>query len=171
MVEGGKMPIQRTCLECGASFSVPPSQVRRGGGKFCSIGCGTRYRNKTDNPAWRPEVREKISKNHADVSGKNNPMYGMRGFLAPSFIDGRNSFKGETYRRIALANLPHKCALCGETDLRRLDVHHKDGNRKNNSIDNLVFLCKKCHITKAHKYHRNERGIFIGAELNKEVVL
>jgi len=60
------MPVERRCLDCNKIFSVPPSQVKRGGGKFCSIACGTRYRNKRDNPAWCPEVRKKINENHAD---------------------------------------------------------------------------------------------------------
>ena len=59
----------------------------------------------------------------------------------------------------------------GRNDLSKLDVHHKDGNRKNNHIGNLVFLCKKCHMTKAHIYKRDWRGCFISSEINQEVVL
>lgn len=158
------------CQECQTPFEVYPCQLRRGGGKFCSIGCGTRYRNKRDNPSRRKDVREKISKNHADVSGKNNPMYGRRGETAPSYIDGRKKY-GCGYRAIAIIYLDHKCSICEERRLEQLDVHHKDGNNKNNELENLVFLCKKCHLTEAHIYARNERGCFISSELNEEVVL
>lgn len=31
--------VTRTCEFCGVDFQVPPSTLKRGGGKFCSIGC------------------------------------------------------------------------------------------------------------------------------------
>ncbi len=39
-----------------------------------------------------------------------------------------------------------ECAITNE-DIRFFDVHHKDGNHKNNNIDNLVLLCPNCHRT------------------------
>lgn len=161
----------RVCKQCGKEFGVRKIYIERGGGKFCSKSCSTTYRNINSNPAKCPEVRMKISLNHADVSGENNPMYGMKGKLSPAYIDGRSKFTGEVYRKIALANLEHKCSLCNEDDISKLDVHHKDGNNKNNKLNNLVFLCKKCHYKVAHNYIRNERGFFIGSKLNREVVL
>ena len=40
------------------------------------------------------------------------------------------------------------CELCGST--KNIDVHHKDGNFQNNSQDNLVTVCRSCHM----KIHR-----------------
>lgn len=160
------MPVARECKECTKEFFVPPSQVKRGGGKFCSVSCGTTYRNKTNNPAWREEVRAKISKNHADVSGEKNPMYGRRGENAPSWIDGRNSISGDIWRKIALINKPPICELCGkEPTGRNLHIHHKDKNRKNNDLDNLQVVCSHCHMNVIHKRERDEKGRFM-----KEVV-
>ena len=59
---------QSVCVHCGKQFSVRKCYVKRGQGKFCSTGCGTTYRNILSNPSKRPEVRAKISLNHADVS-------------------------------------------------------------------------------------------------------
>ena len=44
---------------------------------------------------------------------------------------------------------PHRCEIC-ENDKWLdqkipLDLHHIDGNRFNNSLDNLQILCKNCH--------------------------
>jgi len=45
-----------------------------------------------------------------------------------------------------------KCVLCGLNNAgsvrrygRRLDVHHVDGDLKNNSPENLLTVCRKCH--------------------------
>ena len=43
----------------------------------------------------------------------------------------------------------HKCECCGlETWLGRpipLELHHKDGDRHNNTIENFALLCPNCH--------------------------
>jgi 5-methylcytosine-specific restriction endonuclease McrA len=154
------------CKQCGECFEVRPSELKKGGGKFCSRSCATAYRNTHANPAKSEAVRKKISENHADVSGEKNPMYGRRGNRAPSFIDGRSSFSGETYRKILLASgTEQKCRLCGGVD-GSIDVHHLDGNHKNNNPENLVFLCRKCHNTKAHIYERDNKGRITGSRLN-----
>lgn len=44
-----------------------------------------------------------------------------------------------------------KCACCDYDEcVDILEVHHIDGNRKNNNLDNLIILCPNCHrkITK-----------------------
>lgn len=37
-----------------------------------------------------------------------------------------------------------KCAECGSEE--NIEVHHVDGNRTNNSIENLAPLCHSCHV-------------------------
>jgi 5-methylcytosine-specific restriction endonuclease McrA len=157
--------VKRSCNWCGAEFYVYQSQIKRGGGKFCSNSCKASFRNTTDNPAWRPEVRRKISLNHADVSGKNNPMYGKSGVLSPSYIDGRSSISGDIWRKIAFLNKPRRCEICGKEDeSRRIHVHHKDKNRDNNDLENLQVVCVECHNT-LHPKSRDSLGRFI-----KEVI-
>lgn len=159
-----KNKVERCCKQCGAVFFTYSSEIKKGGGKFCSRSCATTYRNNHDNPSWKPEVRKKISLNHADVSGEKNPMYMRRGKDAPSYIDGRNSFKGDKYRRSLLASGKKiQCELCGKS--KNLHVHHKDGNHNNNVITNLSWLCPHCHYKIAHKYFRDERGRFVGAKI------
>lgn len=41
-----------------------------------------------------------------------------------------------------------KCELCGST--KSVDVHHKDGDYRNNSPENLMTVCRSCHM----KLHR-----------------
>ena len=40
------------------------------------------------------------------------------------------------------------CEICGTT--KSIDIHHKDGNPYNNAPDNLVSVCRSCHM----KLHR-----------------
>lgn len=142
---------EKQCLQCGSFFMVRKCYTKRGNGKFCSVSCATSHRNLIDNPAKHPEVKKKISANHADVSGNKNPMYGRRGSNAPGYIDGRNSFVGDPWRRVAFANKPHVCELCGAKPKRRsLHVHHVDRNRLNNNLENLMIVCVSCHNNVLH---------------------
>ena len=153
---------ERKCMQCGSIFSVRNCYVKRGQGKFCSTGCGTTYRNLLSNPSRRPEVRAKISLNHADVSGQNNPMYGRSGKAAPAWKDGRHSFSSATWRGVVLLRNPKACEVCGSAiSGRRLHVHHKDKDRANNDPSNLVVTCAGCHNNVFHPRERDKLGRFI----------
>lgn len=43
----------------------------------------------------------------------------------------------------------YKCENCGLTEWLGnpipLELHHKDGNRENNTIENYILLCPNCH--------------------------
>ena len=48
------------------------------------------------------------------------------------------------YRRLRLSF--HRCELCGcLVTENQIEIHHVDGNRNNNSLDNLAVLCRRCH--------------------------
>jgi hypothetical protein len=49
------------------------------------------------------------------------------------------------YRRIAFKHYPPICACCGFGIPEVLEVAHLDGNRSNNSVENLAILCPNCH--------------------------
>src|SRR5262249_22609440 len=44
---------------------------------------------------------------------------------------------------------PHRCEKCGLTDWLGspipLELHHRDGDRSNNTLPNLQLLCPNCH--------------------------
>lgn len=62
---------------------------------------------------------------------------------------------GNGYRHLLIrGELKQKCKKCPETNLKRLHVHHKDENRKNNSKKNLMVLCRPCHLL---EHGRKER--------------
>ena len=47
------------------------------------------------------------------------------------------------------------CEKCGST--KNLDIHHVDGDWQNNNLNNLMCLCRSCHI----KEHRSKNNIRI----------
>jgi len=49
------------------------------------------------------------------------------------------------------------CSKCGNSLQHGFHRHHRDGNPKNNSVDNLELLCKECHratLGEPFKKHR-----------------
>ena len=50
-----------------------------------------------------------------------------------------------SYRKRALDHYGTICSVCGYSNSAALEVHHKDENRSNNHISNLVVLCANCH--------------------------
>lgn len=57
------------------------------------------------------------------------------------------TLKKEYLRRILNNN--YSCEVCGSSDHMGkplvLQIHHKDGNPKNNAVSNLQLLCPNCH--------------------------
>ena len=59
------------------------------------------------------------------------------------------------YRLIRDGYKDEVCECCGLSEWMGkkipLELHHKDGNHYNNSLDNLQILCSNCHM-QAHNY-------------------
>lgn len=55
-----------------------------------------------------------------------------------------------------------KCECCGLNEWMEkslpLEIHHIDGNRLNNSLDNLQILCPNCHSQTPNWRSRNQKG-------------
>ena len=67
----------------------------------------------------------------------------------PNWKGGEFSYKDALKRHDVLK----QCVLCGKSDQRILAVHHVDRNRKNNKLENLMWLCHNCHFL-VHHYKR-----------------
>lgn len=54
-----------------------------------------------------------------------------------------------------------KCECCGITEWQGkpapLELHHKDGNGKNNALDNLQILCCNCHASTENYRSKNKK--------------
>jgi TonB family protein len=63
----------------------------------------------------------------------------------------RTPIKGSD-RNILLKEVNCKCPFCPCEEVRVLEIHHIDGNRSNNSIQNLIMLCPTCHTEADRRY-------------------
>jgi len=48
------------------------------------------------------------------------------------------------YRKVGMKKNDGKCLFCGEHN--KIEIHHADCNRRNNLEENLIPLCKACHV-------------------------
>lgn len=140
----GKGTIVGTCIYCGDEFLVYPSQVRKGRGKYCSLSCSTTHRNYTNNPTKDPEVRRKISENHAPVP-----------WLLQYADNGYKGTDVKSYRTKAIRHYGEECSRCKSSE--NIQVHHIDRNRENNAIENLEVLCSRCHLAE-HAEEQKEQS-------------
>lgn len=77
--------------------------------------------------------------------------------------NGKHVCKGALRNYLIKIN-GYKCEQCGNTHwqgvLIPIDVHHIDGNKKNNVLTNLKLLCKNCHaLTENYGYKKARRYI------------
>jgi hypothetical protein len=105
--------IESKCSTCGKIISRTPSQIKRSksGLLFCDRSC--------------KEYAQGLESGIAAIQPYH---YGSAGGLY-SYRD-----KALKYRKF--------CEICGYSEeIRMLDVHHRDGNRRNNKLANLQVLC------------------------------
>jgi len=74
----------------------------------------------------------------------------------------RSAEDNPNWKGVGLRNLRRikttidKCDLCGwDEHPEILEIHHKDRNRENNEIDNILFLCPNCH---SWEHYKNKDG-------------
>ena len=154
--------VTKTCLHCKSEFEAPVGEVKRGNGKFCCRSCSSRYTSRKRSEAkplncecaycgkrfYRNSAKKKVSKSgvyfccreHKDLAQRLE--FGLTEIHPGHYGTGTRN----TYRKIALRNLPNQCNRCGYSKVTAvLQVHHTDRDRSNNQVENLEVLCPTCH--------------------------
>lgn len=97
-----------------------------------------------------------IRENNIDISHFLGKCH-KRGKIFESKIDiedyfsGKRPIKSDALKKqlIKRGIKEHKCEECGITEWKDkpapIDLHHIDGNNKNNKLENLKILCPNCH--------------------------
>ncbi len=149
------------CHQCHKSFTAKPSWIKYGNGKYCSTKCHHEGMRKGKYVAceicgekfWRKPGQLKHSKSRKFFCSKSHQTLWRNSiFVGPKHPNWKNG-ENVQYRKIVLDNkIKQICKNCGNKDKRLLVVHHLDRNRKNNKIQNLIWLCLNCHFL-IHRYN------------------
>ena len=140
----------KKCVVCGKEFRVYFHNKNR---KTCSKSCGAKnsYPHNTGLKSGAKIYQKRIKgKLIEEIHGEQKGLE-IREKLSIKQLRNKNkNYNGgiTTYRRFVEEN----CEICNKN--KAMDVHHKDRNRSNNSIYNLISLCRRCHI----KIHRPKLG-------------
>lgn len=169
--------IERSCLNCGNTFYTLQNYINRGHGKYCSRTCSSCHTNKLKpkiihenncscfvcgKQFYRSESRMKVSRSGLSFCGRicKELAQKIHGGLNVKAIQPSHygSARVPEYRAIAFSAHEHKCNRCSYSKVSEvLEVHHKNRNRSDNSLENLEILCPTCHeeehyMTKSGKW-------------------
>lgn len=131
---------------CGKEFHVARWQLESGRGKYCSNECKYKYRVRPSGLKYVIKAKNKGWFKSGDT--RNVPSFP---YFDKSLGYMKISIKGKEYKyhRYVLS-----VYLGRELDVDEL-VHHKDGNRLNNSLENLEIMSRSAHM----KLHWAERRL------------
>ncbi len=151
-----KKPATKICLQCKKIFI----QKIYGNGRldphfkkirFCGHSCANvRGGRRTEPYKKRCTYCNKVFVERMSEAGYFREDFKNRRFCSTACSNSGKPPKidisdagGSVRARKIMAHIK-KCHMCGGT--RILEVHHKDRDRKNNDKNNIVKLCKKCHV-------------------------
>lgn len=161
--------ISQICKNCNMKFETTSRRLKAGEGKFCSKSCTSTYRHKNNlmprkvtgklyscdycgKDIYKTPSQVKLSKSglffccreHKDKSQV------IGGSIAPKHYGNcKKMISSKSYRKKAFSTYANECNDCGWNEyVDVLVVHHIDGNRNNNELENLVILCPTHHYVR-----------------------
>lgn len=154
-----------TCHGCNNPCYVRPSQLERQGAWFCSRICYSTWRTANVSgvclECMGPYVATRSDRKYCSRKCSNEARRGIKYKVG-------NGGRMEVLDRIRAMLAERDGYRCGSIDCPspepiwkgkplKIQVEHIDGNRKNNSPENLMFLCPNCHtqtVTYGVQKHR-----------------
>lgn len=141
--------IELKCNVCGHIWTTALQNVCYKGKQVKNKHCPNCLKKERES-AWITTTcaycGEKIKKRKSDIKSEHYNVFCDKLCSNRYKNDQREVFTINNYRDKALKYKANKCACCGwEEDIRVLEVHHKDNNRKHNALENLIVLCPICH--------------------------
>lgn len=157
--------VRKRCLTCRTPFDAPLKEIRRNKGKFCSLSCAskspTKFLRKPNTlcaqcgknffraPSKKANSKSGIHFCSRSCKDQSQRIGGIAAIQPPHYGNGLFNYREKAFREN-----PPICKGCGYKAHRDvLEVHHRDKDRTNNTVANLVLLCPTCH-SEVHKGHR-----------------
>jgi len=154
------------CSFCEKVFYKKKSQIAYCKNNFCSPACQYKAARKGEYIKCFT-CGKSIYKSKKELLRSKSKKYFCSHMCSNLYISknqvgsGHPNWKGGmfSYRNmLKRQKLKEKCLLCFKKDSRILVVHHIDKNRKNNNLDNLMWLCRNCHFL-VHNYKNESKKI------------
>jgi len=164
------------CSCCNKEFDKQKSQINKSKNHYCSRSCAAKINNRIFKKRNR-QIR--CCKNcEIEITGKGKIYCSIKCqniFQLDNKIklwqlgkdDGceTNGTVRRYIKKFLLEKRGQKCEECGwnkinlNTNKCPLEIHHKDGNYKNNKENNLQILCPNCHsLTDTYKNMNKGNG-------------
>lgn len=143
----------RECKSCKNEFKVKQCHIDRGGGKYCSVACRHKGQLKgkvskcyiCEKNVYKSPSKAKHSKSGYFFCSKSCQTLWRNSYFSeekhPNWTGGLYSYRD----RLIRSNKEQICLCCGIKNPKVLSAHHIDHNRKNNKLENLVWVCQNCH--------------------------
>ena len=145
--------ITKKCITCENTFESKKCDNR----KFCSHSCSAKYSNssRTINKKERIEnclnCDKKLKSKNAQYCSNTCFSNYRTNEINKKIKEGDISFYEKRYKRYLIDNFGNKCMKCNWCEINEttgnipIQLHHIDGNYKNNNLNNLILLCPNCH--------------------------
>jgi len=142
----------KQCQQCGKSFvAKSPRQ------KYCSIRCSNEAK-KTGKFVLCVNCHKKVWVTVSQL--KKQSLFFCSNRCHRRFKCRDNHYRpfgvSPKMRMKLLISANYCCRICGKKHERLfpLEIHHINGNPKDNRIENMIVLCRSCH----HRFHTGTLG-------------
>jgi hypothetical protein len=132
------------CIVCGTPIYRRPVEIKRAKGKaFCNVRCYGIFCRK-ENPCivCKKPILAGLHKKTCSRGCANVHRTGIQ----YNINRPKDKVKSQQALKIRLLRARgRKCERCSYDTYQILEIHHKNRNRKDNSLDNLALICPNCH--------------------------
>lgn len=151
MVEQYKRTPNTTCTVCAKAIYRRPVEIKRGR-VFCSQECyGKSCRREIPCAICGQLIPGRKNSKTCSRACSNKYREGIK------YKIGRPRDKAAATHLLKLRLLEkrgHQCERCGYSKVEILQIHHRDRNRENNTLDNLELVCPNCHYEEHYSKHK-----------------
>lgn len=164
------------CAYCDKKFNKQLSQIKKSPNHYCSQRCAAivnnrKFRKKNKKIKYCVYCNSILTKNAKKYCGSNCQHRYQHKIKINLWLAGKdrgyetNGTLRRYVKKYLLDKYGYKCSECGwdkinpNTNKCPLEIHHRDGNYKNNKEENLQILCPNCHaLTDTYKNMNKGNG-------------